>query len=158
MRLSRVILTLLIILLFAPLSIISLRAEELKTVCQYGGNLILEDLVIRKRENQVNFRVRIKNIGSTAAEDLYGKLVVSIHVRDSMKGKWRELKHWSNIDKIIPGNVISRDYTPVIANDPELRKGKFTLRAVISIRSGDVIVSRSQIERRYPEDAIIPPY
>ena len=118
------------------------------------ANLIVEDIVIRKR-GDMNFRVRVKNIGSEAARKMKGNLRVFLSVKDKNSGEWVLLKKWENIDKILPGYTVSRDYFAGSSSDPNLKEEKFTLKAHISFKTSTGIkISKASIIKSYPDDAI----
>lgn len=126
-------------------------------VAQSGANLIAEDIVIRKRAD-MNFRVRVKNIGSEAARGMMNNLQVFLSVKDQKSGEWILLKKWENIDKILPGQTVSRDYFASSSADPNLKEKSFTLKASISFKTPKgIIISKESITKSYPEDAIVNP-
>lgn len=120
-----------------------------------GPDLIAEDIVIRKR-GDMNFRVRVKNIGDEAARGLMGKLQVSLSVRDKDSGEWVLLKKWENIDKILPGQTVSRDYFASSGEaNPNLKEESYTLKAEISFKTSTGIkISKESVTKSYPEDAV----
>lgn len=121
-------------------------------------DLIVDDIVIRKYADQVNFRVRVRNVGAATAKNLKDNLTVYLRVKDEKTGQWRELQHWSNIDSIKADEVASRDYLPVRERDPFVLSPEFTLQAEIVVQNPDGIrLLRKIIERSYPQDAIIYP-
>ncbi len=126
-------------------------------VAQSGANLIVEDIVIRKRAD-MNFRVRVKNIGSEAARGMMNNLQVFLSVKDQKSGDWVLLKKWENIDKILPGQTVSRDYFASSSADPNLKEKSFTLKASISFKTPKgILISKDSITKSYPEDAIVNP-
>ena len=126
-------------------------------VAQSGANLIVEDIVIRKRAD-MNFRVRVKNIGSEAARKMKGNLQIFLSVKDRNSGEWILLKKWENIDKILPGQTVSRDYFASASEDPNLKEKSFTLKAAISFKAPKgITISKESITRSYPEDAVADP-
>lgn len=126
-------------------------------VAQSGANLIAEDIVVRKR-GDMNFRVRVKNIGSQAARRMKNNLQVFLSVKDRNSGEWVLLKTWENIDKIMPGQTVSRDYFASEAVDPNLKEKHFTLKADISFKTPTgITISKESVTKSYPEDAIADP-
>jgi hypothetical protein len=123
------------------------------SVAQVGANLEAEDIVIRKRAS-MNFRVRVKNSGSVTARNLTNNLSVSLSIQDS-SGNWVLLKQWKNIDKIAPGQTVSRDYFAKENEHPNLTTGNFTLKADIALTNPHGInISQASVTRTYPQDAI----
>lgn len=121
---------------------------------QSGVDLIAEDIVVRKIRD-MNFRVRVKNVGTHTARGMKGNLLVSLSVRDKNSGEWILLKTWKNIDKIMPGQRVSRDYFATELADPNLRENTFTLKADISFMTPKGIrISKESIVKSYPQDAI----
>jgi len=123
-----------------------------------GAVLELNDIVIRKMGDSVNFRVKVKNIGDMPAKNLKRNLVIHLRVKDPATGQWRELQQWSNIDMIKSGQIAARDYIPVKITDPALMSGKFILESEIVLQNaGRVMISRAVLEKNYPEDAVKQP-
>jgi len=120
-----------------------------------GAVVELNDIVIRKMGDEVNFRVRVKNIGTLPAKNLKNNMVIYLRVKDTATGNWRELQQWSNIDVIKAGQTIARDRTPVKSMDPAVLSGNFTLQAEIVIKTpGNVTISRAILEKSYPQDGV----
>ena len=120
-----------------------------------GAVVELNDIVIRKMGDEVNFRVRVKNIGTLPAKNLKNNMVIYLRVKDTATGNWRELQQWSNIDVIKAGQTIARDRTPVKSVDPAVLSGNFTLQAEIAIKNpGKVTISRAILEKSYPQDGV----
>ena len=124
-----------------------------------GANLQLQDIMIRKNDasDQVNFRVRIKNIGTMPAKNLKNNLVVYLRVKNAKTGQWDELQKWSNIGTIKAGETISRDRLAKSVN-VDVLSNKFTLQAEITLKNpGNIIISKGKIEGTYPVDSVKTP-
>ncbi|MHC9544862.1 MAG: hypothetical protein AB9903_35555 [Vulcanimicrobiota bacterium] len=120
-----------------------------------GATLELQPIVIRKKNDENNIRVRVKNTGAVAASGLKDNLVIYLRVKHPTTGKWVELQKWSNIDSIKPGDTVSRDRTPVKATDSEMLSDKFTLQAEIVLKkAGTTKISKAIVENSYPEDSV----
>ncbi len=120
-----------------------------------GTTLELQPIIIRKKNDENNIRVRVKNTGAVAAAGLKDNLVVILRVKHPKTGKWVELQKWSNIDSIKPGDTVARDRTPVKSVDSEMLSDKFTLQAEIVLKKpGSIKISKAIIENSYPEDSV----
>ncbi len=120
-----------------------------------GAVLEVEDIVIRKVNDRVNFRVRVRNTGSSSANNLQGNLMVYLRVKDPQTGDWHELQQWSNIDSIKSGEEVARDFLPLKTSDPALLAEKFTLQAEIKLKAdGGTKISKAITEKIFPRDAI----
>ena len=123
-------------------------------IARAEANLIVENIVIRKLED-MNFRVRVKNIGEDAARNLTNNLKVTLSVKNEETGEWILLKEWQNIDKILPGQTVSRDFFESAGSNPNLEKESFTLKAEISLQNpGGIVISQASLTRSYPQDAV----
>jgi hypothetical protein len=125
-----------------------------------GGVLELQDIVIRKfgEGPEINFRVRVKNIGTVSATQMKHNLVVFLRVKNDKTGAWDELQKWSNIDVIKPGETVARDRTPVESTNIDVLSNSFTLQAEIVLTTpGSTTISKSIIEGTYPVDSIVNP-
>lgn len=121
------------------------------------ANLIAEDIVVRKK-GDMNFRVRVKNIGTSAARNMKGNLQVVLSVKNKQSGEWVVLKNWENIDKIMPGETVSRDFFATSSEDPNLKEDSFILKADISFKTRKGInISKESVAKSFPDDAIVNP-
>jgi hypothetical protein len=123
-----------------------------------GATLELQPIVIRKKNDEYNLRVRVKNTAAVSASGLKGNLVVYLRVKHPKTGEWVELQKWSNIESIKAGETVSRDRTPVKAVDSEMLTDKFTVQAEIVLsKPGTTKISKATVENSYPEDAVTNP-
>jgi hypothetical protein len=122
-----------------------------------GAKLEISDLIIRKKANQINLRAVVTNPGATTASGLMNNLTIHLFVKDE-GGKWKEVKTWSNIEAVKPGDKVARDYTP-IETLTEFKQSEFTVKAVIKMSAPvkGVTITKATIERSYPKDATIDP-
>jgi hypothetical protein len=120
-----------------------------------GAVLELQPLVNRKKNDEINFRVRVKNIGTMSANNLNHNLVVYLRVKNEKTGQWDELQKWSNIHSIKAGDTVARDRTPVKTENIDVQSSAFTLQAEIVLNTpGDITISRHIVESSYPVDSI----
>lgn len=120
------------------------------------ANLQLQDIVIRKNDKSdvINFRVKIKNIGSLAAVNLKDNLVIYLRVKNADTGNWDLLQKWSNIGTIKPGETVSRDRLATSTN-VDVLSNVFTLQAEITLQNpGNIIISKGKIEGSYPVNSV----
>jgi hypothetical protein len=118
-----------------------------------GAKLEMSDIIIRKKGKEVNLRTVVTNVGDTTATGLKDNLTVYLYVKDDA-GNWKEVKNWSNAEKIVKGQKNSRDYTPV-DTFTEFKKDEFTVKAEIKLAKpiNGVTITKAIIEKSYPKDA-----
>lgn len=120
-----------------------------------GAVLELQPLVNRKQNDEINFRVRVKNIGTMSANNLNHNLVLFLRVKNEKTGQWDELQKWSNIHSIKVGDTVARDRTPVKSTNIDVLSERFTLQAeIVLTKPGNITISKSIVESTYPEDSI----
>ncbi|MHC9539293.1 MAG: hypothetical protein AB9903_07205 [Vulcanimicrobiota bacterium] len=118
-----------------------------------GAKLEMSDIIIRKKGKEINLRTVVTNVGGATAAGLKDNLTVYLYVKDDA-GNWKEVKKWSNAEKIVKGEKNSRDYTPV-DSFPEFKNDKFTVKAEIKLAKPikGVTINKATIEKSFPEEA-----
>jgi len=118
-----------------------------------GAKLEMSDIILRKKGQTINIRPVVKNIGDTTATGLKGNLTIYLYVKDEA-GNWKEVKTWNNDEKIVKGEKLSKDYTPV-DTITEFKKDEFTVKAEIKLSKPikGVTITQATIEKSYPKDA-----
>lgn len=131
------------------------RMLSAATSAAKAATLELQDIVIRKKGDEINFRVRVKNTGTVAATKMKNNLVVYLRVKNATTGAWDELQKWSNIDVIKAGETVARDRTPVKATNIDVNSTEFTLQAEIVLKTpGKIKIGKAKIEGTYPVDSV----
>lgn len=134
-------------------SVCAMENENQMIAQAAGAKLEISDIIIRKKGKEINLRTVVANTGSVTATGLKDNLTVYLYVKDE-EGKWKEVKKWSNAEKIVKGEKNSRDYTPV-DSFPEFKKDKFTIKAEIKLAKPikGVTITKATLEKSFPEEA-----
>lgn len=103
------------------------------------------DIVINRKQDEVNVRVNMHNPGPHTAR---GPVTVRLYVRESESEEWREVKVWTNIQKLAVGHRVSRDYFNATPGewDPAFTAPSFSVYATAVSSRGQ----ESAFEKRYP--------
>lgn len=103
------------------------------------------DIVIHRKDGEVNVRVNVHNPGPYTAR---APITVRLLVREREDEPWREVKVWTNISKLAVGNRVARDYFNATPGDwdPAFNAASFQVRATATSADGREAV----YERRFP--------
>lgn len=103
------------------------------------------DIVVLRRENNVNVRVNMHNPGPGAA---YSPIAVRLFVREHDGEEWRLVKEWTNVTKLPVGYRVSRDYFNEAPGDwdPAFHAPSFQVRATAVSSAGRV----AEFEKAFP--------
>lgn len=113
-------------------------------VAPAAADIAVEDIVINRKDDEVNIRVNLYNPGPQAA---YAPIVVGLWIRANEDEEWRLLKDWSNIGKLPVGYKVSRDFFSATRGDADpALLGNFQVQATARSRSGQT----ASLERSYP--------
>ncbi|MGE0488694.1 MAG: hypothetical protein AB7S38_05735 [Vulcanimicrobiota bacterium] len=95
------------------------------------AEVVVEDLLVRRKDDNVNIRVTVKNPGSSTQR---GPVVVELYARPNENEGWQKIKSWNNITKLQRGFRVSRDFFD--ENNVYLAQlaatGSFEVKAVVS--------------------------
>ena len=70
------------------------------------ADVTIQDVLVRKRGNQVNVRVNLINLDGPTVN----KPVITLYIRPDENSEWEQIKVWTNIAKIGVGEKVSRDF------------------------------------------------
>ena len=91
----------------------------------------IEDLLVRRKDNNVNIRVTVRNPGTSTQQ---GPVVIDLFARANENEGWQKIKTWNNISKLQRGFRVSRDFFD--ENNVYLAQlataGSFEVRAVVT--------------------------
>jgi hypothetical protein len=97
--------------------------------CSAFADVSVEEVLARREGADMNIRVTVNNPASTTQK---GPVKIVLSVRQTSSDSWQEIKTWTNIAKLAPGNRVSRDFFQ--ANHTLLRQlaeqGSFEIRAL----------------------------
>jgi hypothetical protein len=96
-----------------------------------GAAVVIESLLVRRQEDNVNIRVTVRNPGSATQR---GPIVIQLYVRANSSQPWQKIKTWNNIGRLPAGHRVSRDFFE--ENNALLAalaaSGTFEVRAVLT--------------------------
>lgn len=96
-----------------------------------AADVVVEDLLVRRKDDNVNIRVTVRNPGSSTQA---GPVVVELYARPNENEGWQKIKSWNNITKLQRGFRVSRDFFD--ENNVYLAQlaaaGSFEVKAVVS--------------------------
>lgn len=105
----------------------------------------ISDIVINRKQDEVNVRVNMHNPGPQTAR---GPITVKLFVRAEESEEWREVKTWTNVRKLAVGHRVSRDYFNGTPGewDPAFTAPSFSVWATVVSAGGQ----ESALEKRFP--------
>jgi hypothetical protein len=95
------------------------------------ADVVLDELLVRRKNGAVNIRVKLYNPESYGAK---GPFHLEIAGRSDPSSPWESLKTWNNIGKLAPGHRVARDYFDPNSEILQRLSGlpSFEIRAVLN--------------------------
>ena len=85
---------------------IFLAASMLLTSLAASADVVVREVLLRKKGTDINVRVVVDNPAATTQR---GPVVLTLYVRENSTSEWKKVKQWNAISKIKPGDKIARD-------------------------------------------------
>lgn len=72
-----------------------------------GADVRIDEVLVRRKEGRMNLRVSISNPASVTQK---GPIHITLYARPDNSAPWEQVKVWTNIQKLAPGNRVARDF------------------------------------------------